>query len=82
VGTCPLHGGSSPGATHVAGWELPAAPPVAPANGTQLASADPRLRRVPQAGSPAPPNDPPHDQQDQKQQKHKGFFRRLMDVFK
>jgi len=83
VGTCPLHGGSNPGATHVAGWELPAAPPVAPASGTQIASADPRLRRVPQPGIPAPPNgQAAHDQQDQKQQKHKGFFRRLMDVFK
>jgi penicillin-binding protein 1B len=82
VGTCPLHGGSSPGATHVAGWELPAAPPVSPATGTQMASADPRLRRAPQA-SPAPPSDPAgnHDQ-DQKAQKRKGFFHRLMDVFK
>ena len=82
VGTCPLHGGSSPGATHVAGWELPAAPPVSTATGTQMASADPRLRRAPQA-SPAPPSDPAgnHDQ-NQKNQKRKGFFRRLMDVFK
>lgn len=83
VGTCPLHGGSSPGATHVAGWELPAAPPVVPANGTQLASSDPRMRRVPAAGAPAPnqaANSP--GQQDQKPQKRKGFFRRLMDVFK
>ena len=84
VGTCPLHGGSNPGATHVAGWELPAAPPVAPANGTQMASADPRLRRVPAAGVPAASNGQTgnsHDQ-DQKPQKRKGFFRRLMDVFK
>ena len=84
VGTCPLHGGSSPGATHVAGWELPAAPPVAPANGTQLASTDPRLRRMPAAGTPPPPNHPAGNaqDQDQKQQKRKGFFRRLLDVFK
>jgi len=83
VGTCPLHGGSNPGATHVAGWELPAAPPVAPANGTQLASADPRWRRGTSAGNPPPPaNQANQNQQDQKPQKKKGFFRRLMDVFK
>jgi penicillin-binding protein 1B len=83
VGTCPLHGGSSPGATHVAGWELPAAPPVLPANGTQLASSDPRMRRVPAAGAPPAPNQAGHARdQDQQPQKRKGFFRRLMDVFK
>jgi penicillin-binding protein 1B len=83
VGTCPLHGGSNPGATHVAGWELPSPPPVTPANGTQLANADPRLRRVP--GAAAAPNGQPansRDQEDQKPQKRKGLFRRLMDVFK
>ncbi len=82
VGTCPLHGGSNPGATHVAGWELPAAPPVAPANGTQLASSDPRMRRAP--ATPPAPNQPANSQQqqDQKPQKRKGFFHRLMDVFK
>lgn len=84
VGTCPLHGGSNPGATHVAGWELPAAPPVAPASGTQIASADPRLRRAPGAGAPAAnhPDGNSHNQQEQKPQKRKGFFRRLLDVFK
>jgi len=81
VGTCPLHSGSNPAATHVAGWELPAAPPVAPAPGTQIASADPHLRHAPQA-APPPAVPPAQDQQDPKSQKRKGFFRRLMDVFK
>jgi penicillin-binding protein 1B len=82
VGTCPLHGGSNPGATHVAGWELPSPPPIA-ANGTQMAAADPRLRRNPGvAAAPASQTANSGDQQDQKPQKRKGFFKRLMDVFK
>ncbi len=83
VGTCPLHGGSNPGATHVAGWELPSPPAVTPAGGAQIASADPRLRHAPAAGAPPPNGQPANgDQQDQKTDKRKGFFRRLMDVFK
>ena len=45
VGTCPLHGGSNPGATRVAGWEVPA-PPAIGQNGA--------------AGAPARPQGPPH----------------------
>jgi penicillin-binding protein 1B len=48
VGTCPLHGGSNPGATHVAGWEVPAPPVIGTQNGAQ--AADPRIRRIPPAG--------------------------------
>jgi penicillin-binding protein 1B len=84
VGTCPLHGGSSPGATHVAGWELPSPPSMGRTSGTQLAAADPRLRAAPAPGPPAPNGQPANsrEEQDQKPQKRKGFFRRLMDVFK
>jgi penicillin-binding protein 1B len=81
VGTCPLHGGRNPGATHVAGWELPAPPQLAQ-NGAPANPADPRLRQTPPAA--APPSVRPDNtrEQDQKAQKRKGFFKRLMDVFK
>lgn len=85
VGTCPLHGGSNPGATHVAGWDVPPPPTIGPQNGAQIASNDPRLRHPAAAGAAAAPNSPAdhsRDQQDQKPQKKKGLFRRLMDVFK
>jgi penicillin-binding protein 1B len=87
VGTCPLHGGSNPGATHVAGWEVPPPPSVAPP--AAPGGAPPALRPphpgVPNTGSPvasntAPPNSP--ESQQQKPQKRKGLFRRLLDVFK
>src|SRR6185503_8491136 len=43
VGTCPLHGGSQPGATHVAGWDMPPpAPGATPQVPGVIASADPR----------------------------------------
>jgi penicillin-binding protein 1B len=85
VGTCPLHGGSNPGATHVAGWEVPAPPAIGSQNGAPGASAAPRVRRTPPAGPNVASNTQPDsagDPQGQKQQKRKGFFRRLMDVFK
>ena len=85
VGTCPLHGGSNPGATHVAGWDVPPPPTIGPQNGAQIASNDPRLRHPAAAGAAAAPNsqaDHSRDQQDQKPEKKKGLFRRLMDVFK
>ena len=85
VGTCPLHGGSNPGATHVAGWDVPPPPTIGPQNGAQIASNDPRLRHPAAAGAAAAPNSPAdhsRDQQDQKPEKKKGLFRRLMDVFK
>jgi len=82
VGTCPLHGGSNPGATHVAGWELPSPPAVTPANGTQMAATDPRLRHAPGAVAPNAQPANSRDQQGQKPEKRKGFFRRLLDVFK
>jgi len=85
VGTCPLHGGSNPGATHVAGWEVPAPPALGPQNGAQISAADPRLRHAPPNGAAVASNTQPEssrDQQDQRPQKRKGLFRRLMDVFK
>jgi penicillin-binding protein 1B len=85
VGTCPLHGGSNPGATHVAGWDVPAPPAIGAPNGAPGVPADPRVRRIPPAGPTIASNNQPdgaRDQQGQKQQKRKGFFRRLMDVFK
>jgi penicillin-binding protein 1B len=84
VGTCPLHGGSNPGATHVAGWEVPAPPALSPQNG-QLSAGDPRMRRPPSPNGAIASNSGPdgtHDTEGQKQQKRKGFFRRMMDVFK
>lgn len=82
VGTCPLHGGRNPGATHVAGWELPSPPQLAAQNGAPANPADPRFRQPPPAATA--PNGRPdaHEQQAQKPQKRKGFFHRLMDVFK
>ncbi|MBZ5595950.1 MAG: PBP1A family penicillin-binding protein [Acidobacteriia bacterium] len=85
VGSCPLHGGSNPGATHVAGWEVPAPPAIGTQNGAQGTPADPRVRHIPPAGATVASNTPPNgaqDQQNQKPQKRKGFLRRLMDVFK
>jgi penicillin-binding protein 1B len=83
VGFCPLHGVSNPGATHVAGWEVPAPPAIGAQSGAQ--AADPRVRRIPPAGPALASNKPPdgaQSQQNEKPQKPKGFFRRLMDVFK
>jgi penicillin-binding protein 1B len=83
VGTCPLHGDRSPGATHVAGWELPAPPQTAAQYGGSAKPADPRFHQAPPAATA--PNGRPdntHEQQNQQPQKRKGFFRRLMDVFK
>ncbi len=83
VGTCPLHGGQNPGATHVAGWQLPPPPPMAAQNGAQANPADAHMRQAPPAAiaSNARP-DQSRDQQNQKPQKRKGFFRRMLDVFK
>jgi penicillin-binding protein 1B len=81
VGTCPLHGGQGPGATHVAGWQLEAPPRLAAQNGAPANAADPRFRQPPPAAAPNEKPDNAHEQ-DQKSQKRKGFFHRLMDVFK
>ena len=85
VGFCPLHGGANSGATHVAGWEVPAPPAIGSQNGSQGAAADPRIHRIPPAGPNVASNTRPDntpDAQNQKPQKRKGFFHRLMDVFK
>ena len=83
VGTCPLHGGQSPGATHVAGWDLPAPPQLAAQNGAPAHPTDPSFRQPPPAATPPSGRpDNAQEQQNQKAQKRKGFFRRLMDVFK
>jgi penicillin-binding protein 1B len=83
VGTCPLHGGLNPGATHVAGWDVPTPPALRPQNG-QVASSDPRLHRA-QPGDMTASNAPPESpggQQAEKPPKKKGVLRRLLDVFK
>ena len=91
VGACPLHGGGRPGVTNVAGWETP--PPAKP---VAAADASPRptgpegevsdaavARRIARqnranaaiAQSQSPPQQP-------KKEEKKGFFRRLLGVFK
>jgi penicillin-binding protein 1B len=81
VGTCPLHGGSQPGMTNVAGWELPSraptmiAPPVA-------APGAPRVAARPQNSHPAPQPPDQTAQQNEKPKEKKGLFRRLWGVFK
>jgi penicillin-binding protein 1B len=88
VGSCPLHGGSSPDNTHVSGWDAPAPqvpttsqrPPAGktsvvpePSGMAETASSEP-------AGQPEPPQASPAQPQDQKNQepkKKKGFFGRI-----
>ncbi|HKW96532.1 MAG TPA: PBP1A family penicillin-binding protein [Bryobacteraceae bacterium] len=86
VGSCPLHGGANPGATHVAGWETPPQIPPAATAGVPPVPTDPNGRRVaPPPGATVASNRPPDNSRDpngQKPQKRKGIFRRLLDVFK
>lgn len=88
VGTCPLHGGGRP-VTNVAGWDVappPAdtAPRVTGSSGDGLVQPSAVSRRAARQDSQpsqaaAQPGNPP--EQPKKQEK-KGFFRRLMGVFK
>jgi penicillin-binding protein 1B len=91
VGACPLHGGGRQGVTNVAGWDTPS--PAKPAS-----SADDSVRGAGSAGdvseaavarraarqnraNAATAQPPPQPAQPKKQEK-KGFFRRLLGVFK
>ena len=79
VGSCPLHGGGQPNVTHVAGWEIPASPPVLPP--PPRVDAPPgalAARRPPPVAPPAPAQ----AAQTEKPKEKKGFFRRLLGVFK
>jgi penicillin-binding protein 1B len=86
---CYLHGGGLPGATHVSGWDQPTPPPAATSVETASGRGvgDPGSGRVPpkvvpqdpspvaqqQPGTPARPDAP---------KEKKGFFQRLLGVFK
>jgi penicillin-binding protein 1B len=91
VGVCPLHGGSRP-VTNVAGWDL--SPPPAPgdtapprvtgSNGDGQVQPGAVSRRASRQDAQQPPataraDNPP---QEPKKAEKKGFFRRLMGVFK
>jgi penicillin-binding protein 1B len=91
VGACPLHGGGRPGATNVAGWETPSsAKPASSADDSARATGSEgevseaavarRIARQNRANaaiaqSQAPPQQP-------RKEEKKGFFRRLLGVFK
>jgi penicillin-binding protein 1B len=79
AGSCPLHGGQ-PGVTHVAGWEVPGNPPqVQAAPRVDAPPSALTARRIPPV-QPAPPS--PAAQKSDKPKEKKGFFRRLLGVFK
>jgi penicillin-binding protein 1B len=91
VGACPLHGGGRPGATNVAGWETPSsAKPASSADDSARATGSEgevseaavarRVARQNRANAAAAQSQPP-PQQPRKEGK-RGFFRRLLDVFK
>jgi penicillin-binding protein 1B len=90
VGTCPLHGGGRQNVTNVSGWATPAAAtpsgdasrgvagaPVSSANG-QPAPAIVAQRQSPQPSQPGDAD----TAQPQQRPKKKGFFHRLLGVFK
>jgi penicillin-binding protein 1B len=82
VGACPLHGGKGGDRTTVSGWDT-GSPQVAPTP-YQAAPDNPPARRA-DSRPPAAPSalPPPAVQLDQpEQQKKKGFFSRLKNVFK
>lgn len=94
MGVCPLHGGRG-SVTSVAGWETSTPPPPAPAAGGatpvitgsqgdgQVPPDSPARRAARQAAAQAPvaPDQPPPPQEPKKTEK-KGFFQRLIRVFK
>jgi penicillin-binding protein 1B len=88
VGACPLHGGGRQGVTNVAGWETPSpAKPASPADSAGAggsgevseAAVTRRAARQNQASASVRPQ--PSPQQPKKEEK-RGFFRRLLGVFK
>jgi hypothetical protein len=90
VGACPLHGGGRQGVTNVAGWETTspgkaAAPAAGRATGPEGEVSEAAVARraarqnranATAAAPPQPPSQPP------KKEAKKGFFRRLLGVFK
>ena len=79
VGSCPLHGGGEPNVTHVAGWEIPVPQPIP--------QAPPRVEPPPGViAARRPPATPPPPaqaaRQAEKPKEKKGFFHRLLGVFK
>jgi len=82
VGTCPLHGGSQPGLTNVAGWDVAPKAPVTPppALGPPSAQAPAALAARGQIPPPLPPQQTA--QQTEKPKEKKGLFHRLLGVFK
>jgi penicillin-binding protein 1B len=92
VGFCPLHGGGRQGVTNVAGWETTS--PAKPASAADDSARAPgsegevseaavarRAARQNRANAAATAQSQPSPQQPRKEEK-KGFFRRLLGVFK
>jgi penicillin-binding protein 1B len=92
MGACPLHGGGRQGVTNVAGWETPssAKPASVAADPTRAAGSDGDVsdaamaRRAARQSRPgvAAVRQPQAPPQQPKQEQKRGFFRRLLDVFK
>ena len=83
VGACPLHGGQ---VTNVAGWEVaPAASGASPESGARAPaqeSAPPAPRPTQARAEANVPAAAPQTAEQQPKPQKKGFFRRLLNVFK
>jgi penicillin-binding protein 1B len=90
VGACPLHGGGRQGVTNVAGWETPSAgkpassadSPPAAASGGEVSEAAVARRAARQNRANAAAARPPQPAPQPRKEEKKGFFRRLLGVFK
>lgn len=83
VGSCPLHGGSQPGMTNVAGWDLPSRAPNLITPPLNAPSATPQASAAARAPNPNPAMSPDQTaQRTDKPKEKKGLFRRLWGVFK
>ncbi len=81
VESCRLHGGS--GGTRVASWENPPAQePVAAAPPAATPQAPPPQRAAARTAAPMPPAEQAQAKPAEKEKKKKGFFGRLLGVFK
>ena len=81
---CYLHGGGQPSMTHVSGWDQPSA---SPSSNAEVASSstvhDPGAVRLPaKTASREPSASAPGAPQAEKPKEKKGFFQRLLGVFK
>jgi penicillin-binding protein 1B len=85
VGTCPLHGGKGDRTT-VSGWDTPSTEPTPSQITTDQGAdiTDPRRDKRPSGAtaSKQPPPDEPNPNPAGNQKKKKGFFGRLLGVFK